>query len=205
MIIQILDLKNIFDQIPENIRRFRFEDEFFAMRKTNSGQVDFYVKDVKKKSHVHFYDYNGKSGFVFTRENRRGKHNEHTTMPNPIEFLDVIKEFIIYAWSKVERIDVTDHVFIGTKVTLYSIPVLTLDKMRDRQAYFKQEFTIEELLFEKIDLHETKFGTVVNEKGRETHLIFVRNGEIYGLSIKDLNNMEKIFEKDPRVKAFSML
>ncbi|MEO9307004.1 MAG: hypothetical protein ABI342_01680 [Nitrososphaera sp.] len=198
-----MDSKNIFDQIPENIRRFRFEDGFFAVRKTDSGQVNFYVKDVKKKSHIHFYDNNGNSGLVFTKENRRGKHDEHTTMFNPIEFLDVIKEFIISAWSKMERIDVTDHRFSGTKVILYSIPVLTLEKIRDRQAYFKQEFTIEELLFEKIDLHETKFGTVVNKKRKETHLIFVRNGEIYGLDMRELNNMVKIFVKDSRVKAFS--
>lgn len=200
-----MDSKNIFDQIPENIRRFRFEDGFFAIRKTNSGQVDFYVKDVRKKSHVHFYDDNGKSGLVFTKENRRGKHDEHTPMFNPIEFLDVIKEFITYAWSKVERIDTTDHVFVGMKVILYSILALTLDKIRNRQAYFKQEFAIEELLFEKIDLHETKFGAILDRKGKETHLIFVRNGEIYCLSIKELNNMVKIFEKDPRMKKFSML
>jgi len=199
----ILNSKNVFEQIPENIRRFRFVDDLLAVRKNNSGQVDLYIKDVNKKSHVHFYDDNGKSGLVFTKENRRGKHDEHTPIPDPIKFLDVIREFIIFTWNRAERMDIDNHMFTGTKLILYSLPELTLDKIRDRQAYFKQEFTVEELLFEKIDLHETKFGVILNRKGRETHLVFVRNGEIYSLAIKELNNMEKVFKKDPRVKAFS--
>lgn len=199
----ILNSKNIFDQIPENIRRIRFDDDLLAVRKTDSGQVDLYIKDVNKKSHVHFYDDNGKSGLVFTKENRRGKHDEHTSIHDPIKFLDIIREFIIFAWNKVERMDIDNHVFAGTKVILYSLPELTLDKIRDRQAYFKQEFTVEESSFEKIDVHETKFGVLLDRKGRETHLVFVRNGEIYSLAMKELNNMEKVFKKDPRVKAFT--
>jgi len=50
--------------------------------------------------------------------------------------------------------------------------------------------------FEEIDLHEPRFGTINDENGNEMKLLFIKNGQIFGISISKLNEMEQKFSKN---------
>lgn len=190
----------LMEKIPANVKRFRYENSLLAVSKDNSGQVNFFIKDVTKKSHVHLFEKDGNAGWVFTKENSRENAKKHTRLAPPQEFLNALKEILISAFMEIERIDYFDTRFLGKKVTLCSIPKISLDKIKDRKAYFKQDVVIDRIIFDMIDTHQLGFGTIENDKGKETHLIFVRNGEIYALDLSKLNRFLRTLVKDPRLK-----
>src|SRR5437879_4168247 len=187
--------ENLFENIPQNIRRFRYENSLIFYRKDNDS-VDLYFKNIEEHSHIHFFDKNKKSGMVLTREDRRGKKNEHITI-NPETFLKSLGNACFSTWSLIEWIDPQDPNLKGKIVTLCSIPRLVLDKIQGRKAYFKNEMNVEEMVFEDIDPYEMRFGTIQNKKGLETDALLVRNGEIYRLNVKEIKKLEKNFNNDP--------
>lgn len=193
--------KDLLDEIPNNVKRFRFENSLMWVGKDDSI-IDVYVKNVDENFHIHFFAKDEKTGMAITREDRRGEPDEHAHV-NPSEFLTVLKDAVISTWKILDQINPKDPSFSDKKTILYSIPEISLDRIKSRKAYFKQDFMVEETVFDKIDVHQTKFGSILDEKERETHLVFIRNGEIYGLDLKKLDQVEKVFKNDPRLKALS--
>ena len=181
--------ENILDKIPKNIRRFRYENSLFAVKKADDN-VDFYVKNIETHFHVHFFENNKNVGMCFTREDRRGKEDEHSRI-DPKRFLMMLKDLFLSAWSLLERVEIDDPTLTGRRVTVCSIPHISFDTIRGRMAYFKHEIVVEEGNFEDIDTYQSRIGIIKNKKGQESDLLFIRNGEIYRWKLCELSEIEK--------------
>jgi len=186
---------DLFDKIPSRITRFRYENSLMAIKKRDPDRADFIMKNVDEHSHIHLYGKENDVHMIFTREDRRGKKNEHKSI-DINKFLLTLAKVYQTVWMILERIETDDLRFQGCKVTLCSIPQLQFDRIRDRKAYFSHRINKLETSFENIDSYEIGFGCVYDEKNHETDMILTRNGEIYHLNIKEL----KKITNDPNLK-----
>ena len=99
-------------------------------------------------------------------------------------------------WKLLEYIDKNDHRYVGKLVDLCTPPSLFYSKTKQRKAYIDQDIDYSTEKFEEIDLHEPRFGTISDENGYEIELLFIKNGQIFGMSISKLNEMEQKFSED---------
>lgn len=186
---------NLLDKIPKNIKRFRYENGLFVVKKSGTNDADFYVKNIENRTHMHFFENNKKVGMVLTREDRRGKEDEHRRI-DPKQFLITLKDLFLSAWGLLERVETDDSTLAGKQVILCSVPRISFDGIRDRMAYFKHEIVVEEGNFEDIDTYQPRIGVIKNKRGQETDLLFIRNGEIYRWKLCELKKVEKKFKNE---------
>lgn len=193
---------DIFDKIPDDVKKFRFENGLVWFKKHADENVDFYIKNIDEDFHMHFFTQDKKTSVVITRENRRGKDDEHKSI-DPDELLSSLKNVVIEGWKILERVDPTDPNFIGKKVVLFTIPEISLDTISGKKACFKQNYTMEESDFQSIDLHKIRLGSIRDENDHETDALIIRNGEMYRFNMDELKKLEKKFDHDHNLRILS--
>lgn len=180
-------------QIPDNVKRFRYENMFFGVN-SKKEYFDFYVKNTETNSHLHLFKHGPELGLVFTKEDKRGTPEEHTTIVIE-KFTLALSEIILEFLMGFERIEKDDHHFRGKLVQLVTSPEIFLDKIRERKAYFAHKSITHECNFEDIDSFQPGFGVIVDNDGNELGMLFSRGGEIWYYDLIKFKALEENFYK----------
>ena len=182
-------------EIPKGIKRFRYENLFFSTYYDRNNSPRLIMKNTEWDYHFDFFMNNNKPGIVLTRENRRGAKNKHVLI-DVEKSLQKIGEIHLEFWKLLEYIDKNDHRYVGQLVDLCTPPNLFHSKTKQRKAYIDQDIVYSTEKFEEIDSHEPRFGTISDKNGNEVELLFIKNGQIFGIEISKLSEMEQKFSKD---------
>ena len=187
--------ENLLEEIPKGIKRFRYENLLLSAYYDRDNSPRMIMKNTEWDYHFDFFMHDNKPGIVLTRENQRGTKNEHVLI-DVEKSLQKIGEMYLEFWKLLEYIDKNDHRYVGKLVDLCTPPSLFYSKTKQRKAYIDQDIDYSTEKFEEIDLHEPRFDTISDENGDEIELLFIKNGQIFGISISKLNEMEQKFSED---------
>jgi hypothetical protein len=180
-------------KIDKNVRVFRFADGLFKI--LNEENASFIMKNIAEQKHYHFYQKDGKPYLLLTLEKTADNKKAHIEI-DINKMLEVIGTMLYEVFKNLERIEPSDTRFTGKKVVLASYPTMFVDEVKRKTAYFAQEYVETETVFEEIAAFETAFGAILNEKGEETDMIFVRNGEIHRLDLHEINEIMRKYETE---------
>ena len=183
------------EEIPKGIKRFRYENLLLSAYYDRNNGPRLIMKNTEWNYHFDFFMHDNKPGIVLTRENQRGIKNEHVLI-DVEKSLQKMGEMYLEFWKLLEYIDKKDNRYIGKLVDLCTPPSLFYSKTKQRKAYIDQEISYSTEKFEEIDLYEPRFGIISDKNGNETELLFIKNGQIFGMSISKLNEMEQKFSKN---------
>ena len=187
--------ENLLEEIPKGIKRFRYENLLLSAYYDRDNGPRLILKNTEWNYHFDFFMHDNKPGIVLTRENLRGTKNEHVLI-DVEKSLQKIGEIYLEFWKLLEHIDKNDHRYVGKTVYLCTPPSLFYAKTKQRKAYIDQDVIYSTEKFEEIDSHEPRFGTISDKNGNGVELLFIKNGQIFGISISKLNEMEQKFSKD---------
>ncbi|WP_048196854.1 hypothetical protein [Candidatus Nitrosotenuis uzonensis] len=180
-------------KLDKSVRVFRFADSLFKV--LNEENASFIMKNVTEQKHYHFYQKDGKPYLLLTLEKTPDNKKVHIEIDIK-KMLEVIGTMLYAVFKNLERIETTDARFTGKKVALASYPTMFVDEVKRKAAYFTQEYIETETVFEEIETYETAFGAILNENGEETDMIFIRNGEIYRLDLREIAEITQKYEKE---------
>jgi len=180
-------------KLDKNVKVFRFADGLFKI--INKENASFIMKNITEQKHYHFYQKDGRPYLLLTLEKTPDNKKLHIEIDIK-KMLEVIGTMLNDILKDLERLYVNDSRFAGKKVILASYPTMFVDEVKRKTAYFEQEYIETETLFEEINTFETAFGAIINEKGEETDIVFVRNGEIYHLDLQVMDEITKKYEAE---------
>lgn len=190
---------NLFNfKFPEHLREFRYENMFLKYKNPRQENCELFIKNIEKNYHFHIYKLDRDDPkSVITVESHNGQKKKHIDF-NIKKFLELLGLVFQDFWMKIEIVDILDPKFVGKKIKIIDMPANpTFNKIkRDRTAYFVQEFPdyYFELYLIDLDAYKHQMGVIENEEGKETDLLFTRNGEVLLVPLTIFDEMENVFK-----------
>jgi len=176
-------------QIPKTAKEFRFADLVIKLTANrDDGQISgFMYKDTKTPSqHLHLY----------FKDNKPYMHQKLETSEQrlPIDYEKFLLELgnaTTDIFSSFETVELTDSRFIGKDVNLISNFNMKLSRIKPKEVSFEQDFDQDFTIFENIDTAKNSFGVTCDEIGNETHMIIVKDGDVFVISIEEVEKKGK--------------
>lgn len=186
----------LFGQIPNSAKEFRFANFVIKLTGYRNGVPTGYImKNTESQNeHYHIYRDQQEQHLHKTLEGKDGSKNEHI----PINIEDMLQRLglmLSMMFSQFNRINMDDNHFIGKKVIFISKPEMFVEKATSKKVFFEQEYDEYQMLFEEIDITRNWFGAVYDENDVETHMIVVKDGQIFTLDLQKLEADSEYFEK----------
>lgn len=185
-------------EIPETVRAFRYENMLVKYKNPMQKNCEVIFKNIEKNYHLHIYELdNIDPKSVITIEDSNGAPKKHIEFDLK-KWLELLANVLEDFWKKIEIVDVTDLNISKKIIKVIDLPKQpTFNKIkRKKTAYFDQEMPqyYYEFYFDDLDTFKPQMGVIEDEKGNETDLVFIGNGQILRIPLTAFDEMGEDFE-----------
>jgi len=170
-------------EIPDTVARFEYGNMVIVLLHPEKKEFDLIIIN-KENPEIHYHMYQEKGEVYFHKTHH---FNDGRQKREPIDLeksMIQVGEILSNLFSKAEKVDLNDQRFVGKLVYFLNQHKLNVQEIKKEKVIFDQNYNVEEIPFEKIDVTSHKLGFVFDENNKEKEMIFVQNGNIFRLDLK---------------------
>jgi len=170
--------------IPETATKFEYENMIIVILHPEKKEFDWLIIN-KGTPGVYYHMYQEKGEVYFHKtyfENGRKKRASIDIEKSMKRLGDMLSGL----FSKVEKVELNDKRFEDEIVYFLLTHELHIKEKTKEKVIFGQNYDVKEVQFIKIDTMTNQLGFIFDENDKEKDMIFIKNGNIFRLELKHL-------------------